>query len=41
MEPRYLLDTNICIYIRQKRPEQVLRRFRSGRANDEPDGAWY
>lgn len=21
MEPRYLLDTNICIYIRQKRPE--------------------
>ena len=28
MEPRYLLDTNICIYIRQKRPEEVLRRFR-------------
>ena len=28
MEPRYLLDTNICIYIRQKRPEKVLRRFR-------------
>jgi tRNA(fMet)-specific endonuclease VapC len=28
MEPRYLLDTNICIYIRQKNPEQVLRRFR-------------
>jgi len=28
MEPRYLLDTNICIYIRQKRPEAVLRRFR-------------
>jgi tRNA(fMet)-specific endonuclease VapC len=28
MEPRYLLDTNICIYIRQKKPEQVLRRFR-------------
>jgi tRNA(fMet)-specific endonuclease VapC len=27
MEPRYLLDTNICIYIRQKKPEQVLRRF--------------
>jgi tRNA(fMet)-specific endonuclease VapC len=27
MEPRYLLDTNICIYIRQKRPEEVLRRF--------------
>jgi tRNA(fMet)-specific endonuclease VapC len=28
MDPRYLLDTNICIYIRQERPEQVLRRFR-------------
>ncbi len=27
MEPRYLLDTNICIYIRQRRPEEVLRRF--------------
>ena len=27
MEPRYLLDTNICIYIRQKRPEDLLRRF--------------
>lgn len=27
MEPRYLLDTNICIYIRQKRPEGVFRRF--------------
>jgi tRNA(fMet)-specific endonuclease VapC len=28
MEPRYLLDTNICIYIRQNKPEQALRRFR-------------
>lgn len=28
MEPRYLLDTNICIYIRQKRPAEVLQRFR-------------
>jgi tRNA(fMet)-specific endonuclease VapC len=28
MEPRYMLDTNICIYIRQERPEAVLRRFR-------------
>lgn len=27
MEARYLLDTNICIYIRQRRPEQVLKRF--------------
>ena len=24
---RYMLDTNICIYIIKKRPEQVLRRF--------------
>jgi tRNA(fMet)-specific endonuclease VapC len=28
MEARFLLDTNICIYIRRKRPEEVLRRFR-------------
>jgi tRNA(fMet)-specific endonuclease VapC len=28
MDPRFLLDTNICIYIRQERPEMVLRRFR-------------
>lgn len=27
MNARYLLDTNICIYIRQRRPEQVLKRF--------------
>jgi len=27
METRYLLDTNICIYIRQRRPDEVLRRF--------------
>jgi tRNA(fMet)-specific endonuclease VapC len=26
---RYLLDTNICIYIRQNRPKQVGTRFRS------------
>jgi len=24
---RFLLDTNICIYIRRNRPAQVLRRF--------------
>jgi tRNA(fMet)-specific endonuclease VapC len=29
MEPRFLLDTNICIYIRRKKPEEVLRRFRA------------
>ena len=27
MATRYLLDTNICIYIRQRRPPSVLRRF--------------
>ncbi|HSY92128.1 MAG TPA: type II toxin-antitoxin system VapC family toxin [Candidatus Binatus sp.] len=25
---RYLLDTNICIYIRKKKPERVSERFR-------------
>ncbi|MGB7601387.1 MAG: type II toxin-antitoxin system VapC family toxin [Candidatus Sulfotelmatobacter sp.] len=34
MEPRYLLNTNICIYIRQERPEQVLRRFRKLRPGE-------
>jgi tRNA(fMet)-specific endonuclease VapC len=34
MEPRYLLDTNICIYIRQKRPDEVLRRFRKLRPGE-------
>jgi len=27
MAPRYLLDTNICIYIRRRRPTEVLTRF--------------
>jgi len=27
MEARFLLDTNICIYIRRKKPEALLRRF--------------
>ena len=27
METRYLLDANIVLYIRQKQPEAVLRRF--------------
>lgn len=26
--PHYVLDTNICIYIRQERPKKVLDRFR-------------
>jgi tRNA(fMet)-specific endonuclease VapC len=34
VEPRYLLDTNICIYIRQKRPDEVLRRFRKLRPGE-------
>ena len=34
MEPRYLLDTNICIYTRQKRPDEVLRRFRKLRPGE-------
>jgi tRNA(fMet)-specific endonuclease VapC len=34
MEARYLLDTNICIYIRQHRPEGVLRRFRKLRPGE-------
>jgi tRNA(fMet)-specific endonuclease VapC len=29
MEARFLLDTNICIYIRRKKPVEVLRRFRT------------
>ena len=28
MEARFLLDTNICIFIRQERPEAVQQRFR-------------
>lgn len=27
MNPRYLLDTNICIYVHKNRPAQVLQRF--------------
>ena len=27
-QPRYLLDTNICIYIRRERPQAVLERFK-------------
>jgi tRNA(fMet)-specific endonuclease VapC len=27
MDPRFLLDTNICIYIRRERPPAVLARF--------------
>lgn len=27
MPPRFLLDTNICIYIRRKRPPELLTRF--------------
>jgi hypothetical protein len=29
-----MLDINICIYIRQRRPEEVLRRFRKLRPGE-------
>lgn len=32
--PRFLLDTNICIYIRRQRPPAVEARFRSLRARE-------
>lgn len=28
-QPRYLLDTNICIYIRRERPQAVMERFKT------------
>src|SRR5258708_14817300 len=34
MDARYLLYTNICIYIRQQRPDTVLRRFRKLRPGE-------
>jgi tRNA(fMet)-specific endonuclease VapC len=34
MEARFLLDTNICIYIRRDRPKGVLRRFESLREGE-------
>jgi tRNA(fMet)-specific endonuclease VapC len=33
-QPRFLLDTNTCIYIRRRQPPQVMERFRTLRAND-------
>ena len=34
MEARYLLDTNICIYIRQARPRAIQRHFESLRPGE-------
>jgi tRNA(fMet)-specific endonuclease VapC len=34
MPARFLLDTNICIYIRQRRPQTVLARFEMLRAGE-------
>lgn len=34
MPPRFLLDTNICIYIRQKKPAAILARFRELRPGE-------
>jgi len=32
--PRYMLDTNICIYLIKNQPPQVARRFAACRAGD-------
>jgi tRNA(fMet)-specific endonuclease VapC len=34
MEPPFLLDTNICLYICQSKPEQVLHRFHNLRPGE-------
>jgi tRNA(fMet)-specific endonuclease VapC len=34
VEPRFLLDTDICIYIRRGQPEPVLKRFRTVRPGE-------
>lgn len=34
MTARYLLDTNICIYIQRQRPEKVLARFQKLKPGD-------
>ncbi|MBZ5570959.1 MAG: type II toxin-antitoxin system VapC family toxin [Acidobacteriia bacterium] len=34
MEARFLLDTNICIYIRQNKPQEVLQRFQTLRQGE-------
>jgi tRNA(fMet)-specific endonuclease VapC len=34
MEARFLLDTNICIYIRRERPDEVLQRFQALRPGE-------
>lgn len=34
MDLQFLLDTNICIYIRQKKPEKVLKRFETLRSGE-------
>ncbi|MBW1802288.1 MAG: type II toxin-antitoxin system VapC family toxin [Deltaproteobacteria bacterium] len=34
MSPRYLLDTNICIYIQRQKPGEVLERFEKLKPGD-------
>src|SRR5579864_4901484 len=34
MAPRFLVDTNICIYIRRQRPPEVLARFQRLKPGD-------
>lgn len=34
MQPKFLLDTDICIYVRQKKSEKLLQRFHQLQANE-------
>jgi len=34
MSSRYLLDTNICIYIHRRKPDEVLKRFQNLKPGD-------
>ena len=34
MPSRYLLDTNICIYIQRRKPDEVLKRFQKLKPGD-------
>ncbi|MFM7732285.1 MAG: PIN domain-containing protein, partial [Cyanobium sp.] len=34
LRPRYLLDTNICIYLMKHQPPQVVERFSASRVGE-------
>ena len=34
MATRYMLDTNICIYIQRQKPDEVLARFQKLKPGD-------